>query len=82
MVKEFKVLRVSGTGRILEEDGRPFKWPVPSSTVLNQLSRHAWEIVGLVPAAHGDHFIYLRRDSRPSDQRPAERTAGDSGAPG
>ena len=71
MPNEFKVLRVSGTGRIMEEDGRPYKMPVAVSQLLNQLSRHAWDIVGLVPAGQGDHFIYLRRDSRPPERVPS-----------
>lgn len=81
MPQEYKVLRVSATGRILEEDGRTFKQPVASSMVLNQLSRHYWEIVGLVPAAQGDHFIYLRRDSRPPERVPGGTPAGETANP-
>ena len=68
MPNEFKVLRVSGTGRVMEEDGRPHRVPISASQLLNQLSRHAWDIVGLVPAAQGDHFIYLCRNSRPPER--------------
>lgn len=74
MPNEYKVLRVSSTGRIVEEDGRPHKQPVATTQILNQLSRHAWEIIGLVPAGQGDHFIYLRRDTRPPE-RPATETS-------